>query len=97
MIAKSMASASGWTTNLTEGNPGNAQESNNSCFFTAFPCGLRNYNGQFVEKGNFSFIWTSDESNSTDGKVFGLAFDEYMKLSSTLRKSYGFSVRCLKD
>jgi uncharacterized protein (TIGR02145 family) len=96
-IAKSIAASSGWTTDLTPGNVGNTQESNNSSLFTAIPCGLRDYNGQFVEKGNFSFIWTSEESNSTDGKVFGVAFDEYIILTSTLRKAFGFSVRCLKD
>jgi uncharacterized protein (TIGR02145 family) len=96
-IAKSMASGSGWTTDLTPGNVGNMQENNNNSSFTAIPSGCRNYNGQFADKGNFCLIWTSVESSSNDSNVFGLAFDENVMFLSTLRKSFGFSVRCLKD
>lgn len=62
-IGKSVASQSGWTTDLSAGDVGNNQETNNSSGFTALPSGLRVDPG-FGYRGELCGFWTSTESSS---------------------------------
>lgn len=95
-IAKSIASTSGWTEALAEGDIGFEQLSNNSSGFEAFPCGYRDFDGTFDAAGSFTGWWTQTEYDQ------GNAWSRVMIYSgSTLSrvensKEVGYSVRCVK-
>jgi uncharacterized protein (TIGR02145 family) len=70
----------------------------NSSGFTALPGGIRSYNGLFSDLTIGTNLWSSSEYDAT------YAWRQYLDYGSTLlyrgnnvRKSIGFSVRCLKD
>jgi uncharacterized protein (TIGR02145 family) len=91
-----MASQSGWSTDLSAGDVGNNQETNNSSGFTALPSGLRVDPG-FGYRGELCGFWTSTESSSTEGNDFQLySFFDDLFLNA-YPKSFGLPVRCLKD
>jgi uncharacterized protein (TIGR02145 family) len=97
LIAKSMASASGWTTDPTAGNAGNEQAGNNSSGFTALPGGYRTYNGGFGVIDLYAYWWSSTESSSGYAFNRGMGYDNSVVSMVTIGEQYGFSVRCLKD
>ncbi|MGE5457427.1 MAG: fibrobacter succinogenes major paralogous domain-containing protein, partial [Methanococcaceae archaeon] len=100
-IAKSIAS-SGWGLDPTPGVVGNDQVSNNSSGFTAVPAGSRTTDGFYSLNYN-CFWWTATEV--TELPVPDCAWFRFLhtytsvliKDYSGLNKSYGYSVRCLKD
>jgi len=95
-VAKSMAAASGWTTDPTAGNVGNDQASNNSTGFTALPGGSRDYYGTFGYIGSNCYFWSSTEYSSH--AVYPYIFTGYSGVGrSDTDKVNGFSVRCLRD
>ena len=65
--------------------------------FNALPSGDRNYGGGFESKGEEAVFWTS----STDENVYykKAVFHIYGENVNFLGvpKSYGFSVRCVRD
>jgi uncharacterized protein (TIGR02145 family) len=77
----------------------------NSSGFSAFPAGLRNIQGQFIDVGKATHFWSSTEyiNNTT------LAFNRKLDYNHSgvgwfhgshyygYPKYYGFSVRCVKD
>lgn len=85
-----LKSTSGWYNN------GNGT---NESGFTALPGGYRgNYNGNFYNMGDYTFFWSSTETNSINAGARELDYDE----SGVYRyydfdKGYGFSVRCVRD
>jgi uncharacterized protein (TIGR02145 family) len=69
----------------------------NSSGFTALPGGRRNTEGSFELITNGGYWWTSTEYSTTDAWKYSMYYnnggvDRYFE-----NKSYGFSVRCLKD
>lgn len=64
--------------------------------FSVLPAGYRANNGEFVEKGTFAGLWTSDMlyENSTL-MVFRYDRDDISDVD--FDRSYAFSVRCLKN
>jgi uncharacterized protein (TIGR02145 family) len=96
-ISKSMASTSGWTTNIIEGNAGNDEMTNNSSGFSAFPGGYRYGIGSFNGLGSYSYWWSSTEVNSTTAWYRNLSEQRNDAYRDNTNKQNGISVRCLKD
>lgn len=96
-IAKALAATTDWNTDNGSGTIGNDLTKNNSSGFTALPGGTRYSNGTFVSIGNYGYWWSSTELNTTDA-WYRYLYYYYVNLTSYYyTKSYGFSVRCLRD
>ena len=74
------------------------QDATNSSGFTAFPGGYRLYDGTFGNFGHFGLWWSSSEASST------LAWGRTLMNTNAISgrndshlKTFGFSVRCLRD
>ena len=83
-----MKSTSGWNTN------GNGT---NSSGFNALPGGYRSSNGSFYNLGNSGYWWSSSETSGTNAWYRHLYYDNDQVYRGSYVKTYGFSVRCLKD
>lgn len=104
-IAKSMASQSGWTSDIHPGYVGNDQTSNNASGFTAVAAGMRySSDGIFEAVGYGGYWWSSTGGTGTNGAATTSAF--YRPLYSdwdqvapnyNFLKQAGVSVRCLMD
>jgi uncharacterized protein (TIGR02145 family) len=67
----------------------------NSSRFSALPGGYRYHNGTFINKGTFTYFWSTSRTSNTYSHNHGLS-----NLSSNFSINYfewSFSVRCLKD
>jgi uncharacterized protein (TIGR02145 family) len=65
--------------------------------FTALPAGLRAYNnGAFSSVGGYNYLWVSG-SNGSNATFWYLNNNSTLFRTSSAIKTYGFSVRCLKD
>jgi len=69
----------------------------NETGFTALPGGLRSYNGAYMFVGINGFWWSSTEYSSTNALNWDMEFQFTGLFWNYNIKSYGFSVRCLKD
>ena len=75
----------------------NAGTNGNSSSFTALPSGYRNNsNGYSYYINNFARFWSASESG-TDAWRRGLSHSNDASNRDKLSKSYGYSVRCIKD
>ena len=99
-IAKSLATNSGWAISNNQGAVGNSDypEYQNKTGFSALPGGLR---GGF-DSGAFDNlrelgIWWFDSNGGNSSSVFHLYYEFTRPEVSSYDKSYGFSVRCVKD
>ncbi len=98
IIAKAMASISGWNSSTNEGAVGNNQSLNNDSGFNAFPGGYRSViDGSFNTEGNNAIFWSSTESDTylAWSRFLNFNFNNLTK-SSTFAKE-GFSVRFVRD
>ncbi len=98
-IAKSLASTSGWNSYSGTGTVGNTDylEYRNKSGFTALPGGYRECDGSFFGIGDYGIWWSATEhlaDNASDRELryHGSSVDWELDL-----KSFGFSVRCLRD
>lgn len=100
-IAKAMATSSGWSSSSVTGAVGNSDypTKRNASGFSALPGGYRYYyNGTFSNAGEDGRWWSSTESTSSI-YAYRRALNynlTYVGLSHS-DKSFGFSVRCIKD
>ncbi|MCD4735837.1 MAG: hypothetical protein K8R53_07310 [Bacteroidales bacterium] len=69
----------------------------NSCGFTALPAGYRHDNGTFKKIKSETYCWTSSAGSLSMGSDTGLGFDHGTAIRGYHLKSWGLSVRCLKD
>lgn len=70
----------------------------NSSGFNALPGGYRYYDdGSFNIIGYDGYYWSSTESSKSSAWYRGMSFDSASLTGNDSNKSYGFSVRCLKD
>ena len=81
-----LKSTSGWY------NSGNGTD---AFAFSALPAGLRSY-GYSIEGYDASF-WSSMENDSSNACYMSLNYNRDSAYLYTYSKSYGLSVRCLKD
>ena len=65
--------------------------------FSAVMCGYRNANGAFYSRGTYTIFWASEQSGADDAWVRDLSSALAGMSRTTFNKSYGFSVRCIKD
>jgi uncharacterized protein (TIGR02145 family) len=97
-LSKSLASKTGWTANFYTGTPGNDQLSNNSSGFTALPAGFRDHMGGFGYLGTEADWWLPSalpDDYSSPCRIIDYSGTSVMY--GTRDKTWGFSVRCVKD
>lgn len=98
-IAKSLASASGWSNSSAIGAVGNTDfpEKRNATGFSALPAGMRYSNGIFDDMGAFGY-WRSagdvDENSAWSHFLFN---DSGSSQRIVFGKRAAFSIRCVKD
>ncbi len=69
----------------------------NETGFLALPGGLRLYDGTFNGVGGFGYWWSATQGNSTGAWIRGLYSNNFNLGRGSASKSYGFSIRCLRD
>ena len=72
-------------------------DANNSSGFTGLPGGGRNLNGTYLYFGYFGIWWSSTELPSPVAWYRYLGYNLGYSLRYDNAKTYGFSVRCLRD
>ncbi len=97
LLAKSLASTTDWATYSITGSIGNDLSTNNKSGFSALPGGWRFYNGVFYFIGNDDSLWSSTEINPTKASHMFFSYNSSGLGMGTNSKSYGFSVRCIRD
>ncbi len=101
VIAKSLASTSGWVDCVDENTPGWLQPKNNTSSFNGKPTGYRYYTNEFLRKNECTLWWssTSEYGNSSDSRALDrkLVYDQPDLWKTANNKSVGFSVRCVRD
>ncbi len=72
--------------------------STNETGFTALPGGYRNRNdASFAEEGNYGRWWSATQNSESQAWCRYLYYNWTKIVTSSTLKSYGFSVRCIKD
>lgn len=95
-MAKAMASKSEWRQSYRKESIGFNQESNNESGFNAFPGGF--FNGEvFSGKGTWATFYSSTESDSLNIWIRHLYYLDMFLSRSYLNKTFGLSVRCIKN
>mgnify|MGYP000986876851 CR=1 FL=1 len=69
----------------------------NSSGFTALPAGYRNYNGTPTPIGINGYFWSSTDYTPAFAKHLYMNYNFSNASISTLDKTFGYSVRCIKD
>jgi len=96
-IAKSLANTTDWYSYSSTGAIGNDLTKNNSSGFTALPGGCRVDGGAFGDVGYGGYWWSSTEGVTTHAWGRPLYYGSYGLYRYFTTKSYGFSVRCVRD
>jgi len=101
-IAKSLAATTDWKSSPGTGAIGNDLKKNNTSGFAALPGGFRHSDATFYGVGDSGYWWSSTESNvpftnATDVWARSLYYGSYLLAKDASTKSYGFSVRCVRD
>lgn len=97
-IAKSLASTTSWNSSTTTCAVGNNLSANNSTGFSALPGGSRySSDGSFYDFGYDGYWWSSTEYDGSDAWLRNLWYNNANVNRYNDIKSYGFSVRCLRD
>jgi len=96
-IAKSLASASGWSTSTNTCAVGNDQGTNNTTGFTVGPAGYRNTNGGYYLCSSLTYLWAASQNSATNSWTRRLHYLNATVGHSDLNKATGFSVRCVRD
>lgn len=95
MIAKALASSTGWISSTNTCAVGNMTSTNNSTGFSAVPVGY--YNGSFYDIGYYATFWSISQGSSYGAYYRYLyCYYGYVYRFNT-NKSSGYSVRCLHD
>jgi len=99
-IAKALADTTGWQ-NYTGSDPcavGNTQSDNNKTGFSAVPAGRYFASFSFSYAGDCAYFWSSTRHPGNYGWCQYLDHSRAKMFRSNIYfKSYGFSVRCVKD
>jgi uncharacterized protein (TIGR02145 family) len=99
LIAKAMAAQTNWTTYSTAGTPGCSLSTNSSSGFSGLPGGYRTENGQFKFVDSSGCWWSASGSSATYAIGYIVSYREggIGICYGVGVKSYGFSVRLVKD
>ena len=97
-IAKALASITGWITSSSTCGVGNDQSTNNATGFSAVPAG-DGVGSSFEVAGEGATFWSSSQSEEASWNAWYryLGSNHANVYRATYFKSYGFSVRCLRD
>ena len=95
-IAKALASTSGWNSSTNTCAVGNDQTSNNTTGFSAVPAGYCS-GSSFNYAGYHAYFWSSTQDGSSNAWDRILRYNNASVGRNSNDKSYGFSVRCLRD
>jgi uncharacterized protein (TIGR02145 family) len=77
--------------------PYNGITNTNSSGFTGLPGGIRSYNGPFESAFYGGCWWSSTQLDTTNARARNLNFNNGVTDSFYSKKTYGFSVRCIRD
>jgi len=95
-ISKSLASASGWNSSVVICAVGNNQSTNNTTGFSALQSGYRQWNSGGFGGGELPF-WSSTSYLSDKAYYRRIHYLYNVLDGSTISRSYGIAVRCLKN
>jgi len=96
--AKSLAANVNWVLDTGKGNIGNDLSKNNRTGFSAMPGGYRNESFGFGDSAGYhSYWWSSTEVDAGNALGRHMNYFSYNLHRNSYPKSYGFSVRCVKD
>lgn len=96
-MAKSISAKSLWRTNTNTGSIGYDLSKNNSSGFSAVPGGYRFGGGTFGGVGSFGSWWSVTEESSGNAWSRSLNSEHINLNRASSSKTYGFSIRCIKD
>ncbi|HEX2957737.1 MAG TPA: FISUMP domain-containing protein [Chitinispirillaceae bacterium] len=98
LVAKSIASRTGWKISKTSYLPGNNPHSSNITGFSARPSYARMQTG-FFEKDDAAFWWSSTSYSSENALYRSVHWDLSTAIEANRKcnKNYGFSIRLIKD
>lgn len=88
----SMKSKKGWSS--FDGHPGRGD---NSSGFNGLPAGGRNIGGGYYDLGFNALFWSTTDNNDFSVWYRNLGYFHYGVYRYFSNKSYGFSVRCVRD
>lgn len=90
-IDSSIAGATGYL------DPATYSSLNNASGFSCLPTGIRGDYGVYNYVTRYTAWWTTDENDKTTARFRSLSNYDITPGTNTYPKSYGFSVRCVKD
>jgi uncharacterized protein (TIGR02145 family) len=97
-IAKSLAVTSGWPSFSQVGTIGNNKLINNGSGFSALPSGRRGMVGTFWEVGEGGYWWsTTEHIDNAFAYLRSLYYYSSNLERGYIHKTYGFSIRCIRD
>jgi len=96
-IAKAMASTTGWNSSTNTGAVGNDQNLNNSSGFNALPEGYSSNFGSFNYEGSRAYFWSSVQYNTYYAWSRNLINSSGSLIRYRRYKTFGFSVRFVRD
>lgn len=94
-VAKALAAKEGWMEHPSLCAVGNDTASNNASGFGALPAG--NFIGSFNLFGYYSYFWSTTQGSSGYSYTRELAYHKSTVNRDDNIRSFGFSVRCVRD
>ena len=94
-LAKALSATWGWNSTSATDAPGNNPSTNNATGFSALPAGY--YDGIYGCFGVGPYFWSATEDNGIGAYYRYLGYDNAGVGGDNGGKSYGFSVRCVRD
>jgi uncharacterized protein (TIGR02145 family) len=76
---------------------GTKLKSGGSSGFAALLAGLRYYTGSFFNRSSYAYFWSSSQNSASNAWYRSLYSSNVTVYRNNNGKTYGFSVRCLKD
>ena len=95
LIAKALASATGWQSSSQICAVGNNPSFNNTTGFSALPAG--GYFGYYLNFGDDAYFWSATEYDYGNAYYSAFSYNDANVNRHYSNKYYGFSVRCVRD
>lgn len=100
--SKALASTEGWNTSTILCSPGNAPETNNATNFSLRPAGYRQLGIAPIAFGSDAALWNANSSGTLNQWPYRMQYNT-LKFqggggqSVAKMKTYGYSVRCVRN
>ena len=95
LIAKALASTTGWQSSSQICAVGNNPSFNNTTGFSALPAG--GYFGYYLNFGDDAYFWSATEYDYGNACYSAFSYNDANVNRHYSNKYYGFSVRCVRD